>query len=286
MDEVRKDAGEPGAEPPPADERATQEATIGDETAPEGVAGPRAGRGDGAPDQGEEVEGAKGSRGGVQKRNPELLTDCRIHRQVRDHQLATPWVCLGEAELLGIWSRIFQEDLFEDDFDILCPEFSPLRGQDLCRYHRGRNSFGARHGIVFNTRCLDRPLHERLAALAPAMLEQREVVLTGRHGTARYRSAWVARQCDLYGIPFERGYGHFIREFRPPFRTLLESHGVEFRMASEPLSKPTRLPLWGCDCAQFRVKEEIDYHCNRCGAPVKRLDLEKNSEKEEESGPT
>jgi hypothetical protein len=198
-----------------------------------------------------------------------------LNEAVREHEVNTPWTHRETAQTLHRWFDLLNAEFFEGMLPVSFLRFEPGRRQSGAYYRPGRNGVGALHEIHLNTRYLDRPLPEVLAALLHGMAHQWQA-LFGAPGKGDYHNRQLAAKCAALGVPCRQGYRHETVEYRDPFVTLLRRHGVEVpsRQAGER-QKPegsSRMKKWRCRCTNIRAAVALEARCLRCGEPFRQSD--------------
>jgi hypothetical protein len=207
---------------------------------------------------------------------PAVMAGDGLNHAVRAHEIATDWAFQELSRTLHEWRDRFAAAFF-GDLPLIFLKFEPLRRRTLAHYHGGRNGVAALHEVTLNTRYLEAPLYELLAALLHQMAHEWQTVRgTGGHGNYRHNRAFCDR-CRALGIPCDPGYACIMLAYGDPFLSLVREHGVDVPPGAAPV-RPGSDPdapgpkKWSCGCASAWLTSAVEWECRRCGRPVRRVE--------------
>lgn len=204
--------------------------------------------------------------------------DCVAHEEINEslkaHATAiVDWRYQELANVLHEWAERFELE-FKLKIDIPALRIDRTRDLALGTYRAGRNGFGLRHEITFNTKHLKRPTAELLETLLHELLHEWQE-LHGKPSTSDYHNVEFRRKAREFGFVVH-GRGHHEAVVPGPFTELLARYGVDPSSVLQIPPEPTRTPgaskmkKWSCRCTNVRCAVELRARCLNCGAAFQR----------------
>src|SRR5579862_3061129 len=195
----------------------------------------------------------------------------RLNEAVREHEVSADWEHRDAAATVHAWFDIFNAAFFDGALTRPFVRLERSRPENGGRYREAPNSVGAKNDLVINTRYLELPLPDLLAAVLHSMLHLWQAQF-GKPSRTEYHNRQIEARCAALGIPCESRRGCATAWYGDPFVALLRENGVEVTAGpSKPKATASRFTHWGCDCFSFWTLAQVVHGgCDDCGNKFER----------------
>lgn len=216
------------------------------------------------------------------ERTDNSLRSQDINGALKDHATAAEdWGYHELAQLLHEWAERFDNEF---GLNIKTPaiQINRIYIRRLGSYQHGRNGFGLRHQVTFNTRYLERPVADLLETLFHELLHEWQD-LYGKPGKGNYHNREFREKACSYGLLIDQR-GRSLGVEQGSFTELLARYGVDTSVLPLPQKEPvpqddpvmsqpsseSKMKKWSCKCTNVRAAVELEARCLKCGALFQR----------------